>query len=115
MREVVDEAARDAAEHRLPLFLSNVFLQLDEPVRHVVEGVAQLSQLVGRIDDDALFEVTAGEGPCSARKREDRIDEASAPVISGQQHCKESEGDRDAELPLQRDGNGKSLRLRLLD
>ena len=46
VREVVDEAGGDAAEHRLPLLPLDVFLQLDEAVGHRVERVAELAELV---------------------------------------------------------------------
>ena len=44
MRQVVDQAGGDAAEHRLPFLALDVFLQLDEPVGHRVEGVAELAR-----------------------------------------------------------------------
>jgi hypothetical protein len=65
MGDVVDKPDRDAPERRLPLFLTDVFLQFDEPVRHVVERVAELTELVGRCDGDSLVEITRGEGACS--------------------------------------------------
>ena len=46
MREIVDEAGGDAAEHRLPFLLSDVLLQLDQPIGHRVERVAELPDLV---------------------------------------------------------------------
>ena len=46
MREVVDQAGGDAAEHHLPFLLADVFLQLDQAVGHRVEGVAELADFV---------------------------------------------------------------------
>ena len=42
VREIVDQPGRDASEHRLAFLLPDVLLQLDEPVGHRVEGVAEL-------------------------------------------------------------------------
>ena len=44
--EVVDEAGGDAAEHHLALLLADVLLQLDQPIGHRVEGVAELADFV---------------------------------------------------------------------
>ena len=63
MREVVDEAGRDAAEHRLPLLPLDVFLQLDEAIGHRVEGVAELAELVACADVDARLELAGGHAP----------------------------------------------------
>ena len=46
VREIVDQAGGDAAEHRLPLLPLDVLLQLDEAVGHGVEGVAEVAELV---------------------------------------------------------------------
>ena len=43
MREVVDEAGGDAAEHRLPLLALDVLLQLDQAIGHRVERVAEVA------------------------------------------------------------------------
>src|SRR2546427_6125266 len=50
MQQVVYEAGGDAAEHRLPLLALHILLQLDEAVRHGVERVAEISELVARLD-----------------------------------------------------------------
>ena len=50
------QAGGDAAEHRLALFLSDVLGQLHELVRHAVERVAELLELVLRVDRHALVE-----------------------------------------------------------
>ena len=61
MREVVDEAGGDAAEHRLPLLPLDVLLQLDQAVGHRVEGVAELAELVAAADVDARVELAGGD------------------------------------------------------
>ena len=56
VREVVHEADGDAAEHRVPLFLAHVLLQLDEPSAMRVEGRSELTELVARCDRDTRVE-----------------------------------------------------------
>ena len=51
-----------AAEHRLTLLPLDVFLQLDEPVGHRVERVAELAELVAGVDVDARLEIAGGHG-----------------------------------------------------
>ena len=50
VRQIVDQAGRDAAEHRLPFLLPDVLLQLDEAIGHRVERVAELVDLVAAAD-----------------------------------------------------------------
>ena len=54
MRQVVDQPRGDAAEHRLAFLLSDLFLQLDEPVGHRVERIAELTDFVLAGQRDAL-------------------------------------------------------------
>ena len=115
VREVVHEADRDAAEHRLPFLLPDVFLQLDEPVGHVVEREAELAELVARVDLHALVELALGQRPGAARQRENRIDEAVAPEVPDAKHGQQRDGDGDAQLPLQADWDRERLGARLLD
>ena len=72
MREVVHQARGDAAEHRVPLLALDVLLQLDEPIRHRVEGVAELAELVARADVDARIELAGGQSLGAALELEDR-------------------------------------------
>ena len=60
--QVVDQAGGDAAEHRLALLALDVLLQLDEPVGHRVERVAELAELVAGVDVDARVELAGGDG-----------------------------------------------------
>src|SRR5512138_821306 len=100
MRDVVDEADRDTPERSLPLFLADIFLQLDEPIRHVVEGVAELPELVGGRDGDSFVEIACGERACSASKGQDGVDEAATPEIADSEHREQGESDGDFELTL---------------
>src|SRR5205814_506132 len=79
MRQIVDQPRRDASEHRLAFLLSNVLLELDEPVRHGIERVAQLADLVVAAQRDARVELALGDRPRDARQREDATDERAAP------------------------------------
>ena len=79
MRQVVDEAGRDAAEHHLAFLLPDVLLQLDELVGHRVEGGAELLDLVAALELDARVHVAVRQRPRHARQREDALDEASGP------------------------------------
>ena len=103
------QADRHAAEHRLTFLLPDVFLQLDEPVRHVVEGFTELSEFVLRFDDDPLFEVPCGEGACPAHQGEDRVYEAAPPEVAEDQHCQQRRGNGERQLPLQGDRDGERL------
>ena len=62
VREVVDEAGGDLAEHRLPLLPPDVLLELHEAVGHRVERVAELADLVAAGDGDALVHAAFGDG-----------------------------------------------------
>ena len=79
MRQVVDQAGGDAAEHRLALLLPDVLLQLDEAVGHRVERVAELVDLVTSRKRDALVEPPFGNRAGRPGQREDARDEATAP------------------------------------
>ena len=79
MREVVDQAGGDAAEHRLAFLLADVLLQLDQAIGHRVEGVAELADFVLAGEHDALVHVAVGNRAGDAGQREDALDERSAP------------------------------------
>src|SRR5262245_12963267 len=114
MRDVVNEADGDAPEGGLSLLFSDVLLQLNESVRHVVERVAELAEFVSGRHLDSFTEVACGELAGSASEGHDRIDEAPAPEIADGEHREQCQSDRDFELALKRDRNGKCLGLRLL-
>ena len=61
VREVVDEAGGDAAEHRLALLALDVFLQLDEAIGHRVEGVAEIAELVAGRMATRVVELAGGD------------------------------------------------------
>jgi hypothetical protein len=67
MGEVVDEADRDTSEQHLSFCLADVLLQFHEAIGHVVEGEAELTDLVGRVDDDPLVEPAFGQRARGAR------------------------------------------------
>src|SRR5437868_15318613 len=54
MREVMDQADGNTTKDRLSLCLSDVLLQLDEPVGHVIEGMSELAEFIGRVDSHTL-------------------------------------------------------------
>ena len=113
MREVVDQAGRDAAEHRLPLLALDVFLKLDEAVRHRVEGVAELAELVARADVDARLELAGGDSLRAALQLEDRVDERSPEEIADADHAQQRDRNGRHELAseLRRGGVGFARRL----
>src|SRR5262245_38980938 len=115
MRDVVNEADGDAPEGGLSLLFSDVLLQLNESVRHVVERVAELAEFVSGRDLDSFTEVACGELAGSASEGEDRIDEAPAPEIADGEHREQCQSDRDFELALQREWNRNCLCLSLFD
>ncbi len=115
MRQVVDQAGRDLPEHRLPLLLSDVLLQLHEPVGHRVEGVAELPDLVAPRHGDPLVHAPVRNRPRRARQREDARDERAAPDRSHDDRAEQRETDRDEQLPLQPVQHAVGLRRRLLD
>ena len=101
MREIVDEAGGDAAEHRLPLLALDVLLQLDEAVGHRVEGVAELAELVAGADVDARVELAGGDALRAALQREDRRDERPPEEIADGDHDEQRDRDRRHELALE--------------
>ena len=82
VRQVVDEAGGDAAEHRLALLPLDVLLQLDQLVGHRVERLAELGELVAGPDVHAFLEVARREGLGAALQREDRRDELAAEEVA---------------------------------
>ena len=115
MREVVHEAGRDPAEHRLPLLALDVFLQLDEPIGHRVEGVAELAELVARADVDARVELAGGQFLRAALELEDRVDERPSEDEADGDHAEQRDGDRRHELPAKLRGGGVGFARRLFD
>src|SRR5438128_1407882 len=111
----MDQADGNTTKDRLSLCLSDVLLQLDEPVGHVIEGMSELAEFIGRVDSHTLFEMAARERARSARQREDWIDEAAAPEIADDQHRQQRKRDRDFKLSLQRNRNREGFRLWLFD
>lgn len=109
------QADRDPSEHRLALFLSHIFLQLYEPVGHVVEGETKLPDFVRRIHANSFSKVALGQGFRSARQREDGFNEPVASEISETEHDHERDKNRNPQLPLQSNRNFKRLALRLFD
>ena len=57
----MDQAGGHPAEHRLALLPLDVLLQLDEPVGHRVERVAEVAELVAAADVDARVELAGGD------------------------------------------------------
>ena len=98
MREVVDETGRDPAEHRLPLLLSDVVLELHDPVGHAVEGLSQLVELVTPGNVDPLLEPALGDRLRATHEREDRADEGSAPVVADRDRGQQRQCDHEEEL-----------------
>ena len=73
--EIVDQARGDAAERRLALLPLDVFLQLDQPIGHRVERVAEVRELVAGSDVHSRIELTGGHRLRRALQRQDRRDE----------------------------------------
>src|SRR5204862_5817487 len=80
---------------------SNLFLQLDEPIRHRVERVAELADFVVPGDRDALVHTAIGDGARDARQREDALDERSTPDPPENHRAEQREADRYQQLPLE--------------
>ena len=91
MRQIVHQPGGDAAEHRLPFLLADVFLELDEPVGHRVERVAQLVDLVAAADRDPLVHLAGGNRPRGVRQGEDPGDERARPDPA--EHDRAEQGD----------------------
>ena len=110
MREIVHEAGRHAAEHRLPLLLSHVLGELDELVGHAVEGVAQLPEFVFRGNRDALVEAPCGDGVRAAHEREDRLDERAPEEVADADGDEQREADDEDQLAREADRPPHRLR-----
>ena len=116
MRQVVDQPGGDPAEHRLTLLTLDVLLQLDQPVGHGVERVAQILRTRRRwrcrtrVSSSpaatawvARFSVKIGAMNRRPNSQPDRDHTSSATAIATDQ------------LPLERRGVGVGLARRLLD
>ena len=115
VREVVNEARRHAAEHRLPLFLPHVLGELDELVGHAVERVAELLELVARGDGDAFVEPALRDGVRAAHQREDGLDERAAEEVADADGDEQREADDEDQLTGENVGDGVGFAARLLD
>ena len=102
VRQIVHQAGGDAAEHRLPFLLADFFLQLDQPVGHRVEGVAELPDFVLPDSVDALVHAAVGDRARDARQREDALDEGSAPHPAEHDRAEQRQADGREQLPLER-------------
>ena len=113
VRQVVDQAGGDPAEHRLPFLLTHVLLQLDDAVGHRVEGVAELLQLVVSGERDPLVEAPFADGQGGALEREDAGDEGAGPEVADHQRAEERRADDveelGAQLAIQPEGFGFRL------
>ena len=110
MREVVYQADGNASEDRLALLLADILLKLDQAVRHVVEGIAELPELVVRRDDHALVEMARRQRLGSARERHDWRNEASTPEVTDREHGEQRKTDGNSELVLEADRDRKGFR-----
>src|SRR4029450_3975634 len=109
MREIVDEAGRDPAEHRLPLLLTNLLLQFNQAIGHGVERVTELADFILPGKRDPLVHATVGDRASDPRQREDALDERSAPDPSEDDRAEQCETNRRKQLDLQLPGEPKRI------
>ena len=100
MREVVDQAGGDLAEHRLAFLFPDVLLQLHQAIGHRVEGVAELMDFVLAADGDALVHAAFGDRLGGVREGEDAGDEVAAPEPAEDHRAEQRQADGDEELEL---------------
>jgi hypothetical protein len=115
MRQVVYQPRGDPAEHRLALLFADVLLELDQPIRHRVEGIPELMDLVAAADRDPLIHPALGERLRRRGQREDPRDEGARPDPAEQDRPEQRQRDRRHELLLERAGDGIRLVGRLFD